>query len=53
MRKAQEVPYPLRMPPNIRCHLQKKADEIGRSLHTEIMRRLEESVKKEQQNASK
>lgn len=51
MEKHQRIPYPLRMPSNLRLTLQKQADKVGRLLHTEILRRLEQSVKNEQQTA--
>jgi len=51
MQKTRQMPYPLRMPLDLREFLQKSADEIGRSLHVEIIRRLEQSRKQEQQNA--
>ncbi len=38
------TPYGLRMPPDLRAKLQNKADLVGRSLNSEIVARLRESV---------
>ena len=47
MKGYQIAAYPLRIPPDLRQQLQIGADENDRSLHREIIRRLEESVQKE------
>ena len=45
--KHQIAAYPVRLEPGLRAHLQKAADNNDRSLHREIVRRLEGSVQKE------
>lgn len=45
--KHQIAAYPVRLEPRLRAHLQNAADKNDRSLHREIVRRLEESTKKE------
>lgn len=42
--RHQIKPYPIRMPDELRMYLEAKAKEKGRSLHSEVIRRLEESV---------
>ncbi|WP_313489055.1 Arc family DNA-binding protein [Stutzerimonas nitrititolerans] len=37
-------PYPIRMPQEIRDHLEERAKKAGRSLHAEIMQRLEATI---------
>jgi hypothetical protein len=39
----QAAPYPLRMPPDLRERLELAAEQAGRSLHTEVLQRLEQS----------
>lgn len=39
----QPTPYPLRMPDDLRSKLEEEANKIGRSLHAEIISRLEQS----------
>lgn len=39
----QPTPYPLRMPDDLRSKLEEEANKIGRSLHAEIIARLEQS----------
>ncbi|WP_423817527.1 Arc family DNA-binding protein [Saezia sanguinis] len=46
--RNQVSPYPLRIPPELRALLQKQADIVGRSLHTEIMKRLEKSCQQQE-----
>lgn len=41
-------PYPIRLPADLRQYLKQKADEGDRSLHKEILRRLEQSRKHEE-----
>lgn len=48
---SQIVPYPLRLRSGLRRRLQAKADQGDRSLHREIVRRLEASL--EIENAPK
>lgn len=43
MDRHQIDPYPLRIPDNLRRRIQASADDNDRSLHREILRRLEES----------
>lgn len=46
-------PYPIRIPEALREYLKEKAREEHRSLHAEIMHRLEQSrIKEEQLNAN-
>lgn len=40
----QITPYPLRLDPDLRAELERSAKDAGRSLHAEIVRRLEQSV---------
>ena len=42
------MPYPIRLMPDLRDYLQKCADAGYRTLHSEIIRRLEESRKQEE-----
>lgn len=37
-------PYPLRMPENLRSALEEASQKVGRSLHAEILARLESSL---------
>lgn len=46
-RHKNGVPYPLRMPPDMRAQLNLIAVENGRSLHGEIVQRLKESLRRE------
>lgn len=48
LQETRESPYPIRMPSGLRRYLQQKANEMGRSLHSEIIRRLEQSCKQEE-----
>ena len=41
---AQRPSYPLRMPDELRAKLEEEAKHIGRSLHAEIVARLEQSL---------
>lgn len=45
MTEERIIPYPLRIPPEMRGKLEAAAKAGDRSLHAEIMRRLEESLK--------
>ncbi|MFZ6727340.1 Arc family DNA-binding protein [Undibacterium sp. MH2W] len=42
----QSTPYPLRMSEDLRSKLEDEANKIGRSLHAEIITRLEKSFDK-------
>lgn len=53
MQKVQIPSYPLRMPLYLRQLLEDMASKEDRSLNKEIVRRLEQSVRQEQQNAKK
>ncbi len=44
MEPKQQPPYPLRMPPEMRTELEKAAFVAGRSLNSEILWRLQESL---------
>jgi len=41
--KTQQTPYPIRMSPELRERLERAAKNSGRSLHAEIIKRLETS----------
>lgn len=42
--KKQQTAYPLRMPQEMRQHLEECAKKGGRSLHAEIMQRLDSTI---------
>ena len=46
-RHKQKLSYPLRMPDDLRSKLEDEANKIGRSLHAEILHRLEKSFAKD------
>ncbi|HEY1998796.1 Arc family DNA-binding protein [Paraburkholderia sp.] len=48
MKTNQIAPLGVRMPPELKDHLKEKASENRRSLNSEVVCRLEESVKAEQ-----
>ena len=45
-------PYPLRMPEELRVALESEAKEMGRSLHAEIVARLERTLREDRQSLS-
>lgn len=50
MQKMRIQPYPLRISPDLRKFLESMAKAADRSLHKEIVRRLEQSKKQEELN---
>jgi hypothetical protein len=46
-RHKQPISYPVRMPPDLRKVLQSSADRARRTLHAEIVLRLEDSVRQQ------
>jgi len=48
-RHKQKLSYPLRMPDELRLKLENEAKKVGRSLHAEIVARLEQSFSEKNQ----